>query len=156
MAENTEVFGWDDSVQDIDEGFVVFEPGDYKFEVTQLEKGYFNGSEKMPACPMATVKLAVINDEGQKCFVDNRLFLSKSHLYRLKKFFVAIGLAKEGNSGGTINFDWNKVVGSTGWLRLGKREYDGNTYANVKGFYSPAEVAKKGLAAPATPQAGVF
>ena len=49
-----------DSIIEKESEFVLLDDGEYDFTVTDLERGRFDGSEKMSACPMAKVTLAFI------------------------------------------------------------------------------------------------
>ena len=54
MAENIErELGWDESIENDGPEFVLLPDGEYPFRVEGLERKRFNGSDKLPACPMA-------------------------------------------------------------------------------------------------------
>ncbi len=57
MNENNgHELGWDDEVEDKSP---LVPEGEYNFTVETFERGRFNGSEKMPPCPQAMLKLCV-------------------------------------------------------------------------------------------------
>ena len=48
-VDNTNVaMGWDDEFEEGSE-FLLLPEGDYNFTITQFERAYFNGSDKLPA-----------------------------------------------------------------------------------------------------------
>lgn len=50
MADNTnmnEAMGWDDSIENEGQEFVLLDEGDYQFTVEKMERGQFNGSAKL-------------------------------------------------------------------------------------------------------------
>lgn len=121
--------GWDDEITQESE-FILLDKGEYPFKVEKLEKEYFNGSEKMAACPMAVLHLNVDN----QVTVQTRLFLNKKTEWKLSQFFTSIGLKKKGEP---LVMNWNAVYGTSGRLKLGHREYNGNTYHEVLDFLEP-------------------
>ena len=56
--EEIRTFDWDDEIE-VDDSFELLPDGDYTFTVVNVERGRFDGSEKMPACNMATVSFKV-------------------------------------------------------------------------------------------------
>ena len=63
MAKNEErVIDWDDQITDdgeySGEESVVLPEGNYPFEVIKVEKAWYDGSSKIPACNMAKVSSA--------------------------------------------------------------------------------------------------
>ena len=51
-------FDWDDEIEQESE-FTLLDPGEYDFEIVSFERGQFDGSDKTPACKMATVNFKV-------------------------------------------------------------------------------------------------
>lgn len=50
MADNTnmnEAMGWDDSIENEGQEFILLDEGDYEFTVEKMERGQFNGSAKL-------------------------------------------------------------------------------------------------------------
>ena len=57
---------WDSEIENEGSDFIVAEPGDYDFVVTNFERGRFQGSAKMPPCNQAklTIRLEIPGCEG--------------------------------------------------------------------------------------------
>lgn len=124
--------GWEDEISQESE-FILLEPGTYDFEVTGLEKAYFNGSEKMQACPQARLELTVGPDKAK---VFTNLFLNTKSEWKLSEFFISIGLKKKGEP---LRMQWGKVLGLKGKCEIGQREYNNKTYNEVSKFLEPVE-----------------
>lgn len=156
MAEELgRALSWDEPIDNTpDDEFVLFDAGDYPFEVTKIERATFNGSAKMAASPMAKLTLKLTNPaDGRTSYAFYNIILNAKMMRRIKEFFISVGLAPEKSADGDrFAPRWDAVVGATGWLHMEHREYNGNTYADVKKCLKPSEVAKKGLgAAPQQP-----
>lgn len=122
--------GWDDEISQESE-FILLEPGTYDFKVTNIEKGYFNGSEKMGPCPQAEITLEI---EDAK--VKTKLFLNSKSEWKLSEFFISIGLKKKGEP---LKMQWGKVLGTKGKCEVAHREWSGSTYNEIKKFLEPVE-----------------
>lgn len=156
MAEELgRALSWDEPIDNTpDDEFVLFDAGDYPFEVTKIERATFNGSAKMAASPMAKLTLKLTNPaDGRTSYAFYNIILNAKMMRRIKEFFISVGLAPEKSAeGDRFAPRWDAVVGATGWLHMEHREYNGDTYADVKKCLKPSEVAKKGLgAAPQQP-----
>lgn len=133
--------GWNDEITKDDE-FELLPAGTYDFKVKSLERGYFDGSEKMSACPKADLTLIVRDPvTGKEGKVFESLFLHSKSEWRLSQFFTSIGQKKKGEP---LKMDWNKVPGSSGRLELTVNEYtskkDGSKHENNRvGRYLPKE-----------------
>lgn len=125
---------WGDTLNKDAEEFVILPAGDYQFRVVGFERQRFEGSEKMPACPKALLKLK-IEHEGETVEIQHSLLLHTKTEWALASFFSSIGLKKEGQP---LVMNWNLVPGSTGRCQLvvGKSE-NGNEFNRVKKFYKP-------------------
>lgn len=55
--------GWDDSVEK-GSSFTVLPEGEYDFTIESFERGRYEGSDKVPACPQALLKVRVDAPEG--------------------------------------------------------------------------------------------
>ncbi len=136
--------GWDDEIEGDGSGFIMLPAGDYDFEVTSLERGRHNGSEKLPPCNKAVVYIKIEGPEGATTIKHN-LFLHTRTKGMVSAFLRAIGQRKKGEA---IKPNWNAVVGSKGrakvdikkWSYEGK-EYEGN---EIKMFYFPDEEQSAG------------
>lgn len=127
-------FSWDDEIEKDDE-FIILPEGDYFFRVEGFERGRHPGSEKLPACPKASIKIKVFSDQGDTTVFHN-LFLHSRTESMISAFFAGIGLKKKGEK---LKMEWNKVIGKEGKLKLGIRTYNGREYNEVKKFYRPEE-----------------
>lgn len=120
---------WDDEISAENE-FELLPEGEYKFRIETLERGRFNGSAKMAACPQANLTIAVTKEDGKEAKVFDTLYLNTKAEWRLSQFFVAIGQKKKGEP---LTMNWKKVPGSTGKLKLVINEYtdkNGNARQN--------------------------
>ena len=128
--------GWDDTIEKDASEFIVLPEGDYPFRVESFERGRHNGSEKLPACNKAILKIQVEGNGGESVTLTHNLFLHTITEGMLSAFFASIGQKRKGEP---LRMNWNMVPGSTGRLKLGIRTYekDGETRrANeIKRFY---------------------
>lgn len=140
MNENTieeRELGWEDTIQ---KDALEFEPlpeGDYEFTVESFERGRHNGSEKLPPCNKAILKLRVKGTDSREVTVTHNLFLHTRTEGMLSAFFESIGQKKKGEP---LRMNWQRVPGSKGKLKLGVHKYinkDGQerTSNDVKRFY---------------------
>lgn len=137
MAENIErELSWDESIENDGPEFVLLPDGEYPFRVEGLERKRFNGSDKLPACPMAELKIRVFGDNNQQALLTHRLYLHTRTEGLLCAFFTAIGQRKHGEK---LTPKWQSVVGSEGRCKIGQRTYNGNQYNDIKGFVEPSE-----------------
>lgn len=93
MAEER-AFSWDEEIEAVENEFVDIPAGDYDFKITNFERGYFEGSEKMPACNEAKITYEV-NVNGQKGRIKQNLFLHSKSQWQLTGFARAIGHMKK-------------------------------------------------------------
>lgn len=126
MAEDIKVYDWDDEItNDGNESQenVVLPDGTYPFEVVKVEKAWFNGSEKMPACHMAKVYIRVDGGEkGTSLCVEN-IYLNEKVEWKAAAFLRSIGLKKHGEK-----TKWNQLNhcdGETGRCKVYVDEYTG-------------------------------
>lgn len=115
MAENIErELGWDDQIENDSGEFIILPEGDYDFEVLSFERGRHAGSEKLPACNKAILKIKLTGPEDSTT-LDHNLFLHTKTEGILCAFFNAIGQRKHGEK---MTMNWNKVVGSKGRCKV--------------------------------------
>lgn len=143
--------GWEDEIQQDSQESIKLAEGDYDFEVAEFERARFNGSEKVPPCNQAKLKLKVETPEGMAVVFHN-MFLNTKFEWQLSAFFCAIGQKRRGEP---LKMNWNNVVGAKGRARIGVREYDGKTYNQIKKFYDAPETTPP-AAAPKTFKSGSF
>lgn len=130
-------FSWDDTIQN-DSTFEVLPEGDYSFTVKSFERGRHNGSDKLPACNKAVLKIE-LSDGTKSTTLDHNLFLHSKTEGMLCAFFNAIGQRQHGQA---MRMDWNKVIGSKGRCKLGIRKWKGNNGQEMESnqiskFYEP-------------------
>ena len=68
--------GWDDEIEKDGSDYVLLPEGDYDFTVESFERGRHNGSEKLPPCNKAMLKLRIDATEGTALINHNLFFLS--------------------------------------------------------------------------------
>lgn len=107
---NAVAYDWDSTISNKNEKKVLLNDGNYNFKVIGFERGYFNGSDKMIACPKANLTLNVETDDGV-AKIKTTLFLCSSYEKKIASFFRSIDSA---NNGDTINMDWSHILGSEG------------------------------------------
>lgn len=127
-------FGWDDEIQK-DSDYVTLPEGDYDFVVESYERARHPGSDKLPPCNKAIVKLRVDSLYGT-AIINHNLFLHTNTEGMLSAFFTAIGQKKKGEK---LRMNWNTVPGSTGRARIAPEKYNGNDYNKIKKFYPKEE-----------------
>lgn len=133
-------YDWND---EITKDYEPLEPGEYEFTITGLEREYFEGSEKMPACPKAIVEIEIEHNGAEHKIKSSMLLHSKME-WRLSSFFSSIGQKKKGE---TLKMNWSKVIGSKGRCKIGIKVYNGNEYADVKAWLPPEEQTKTSFTA---------
>ncbi len=122
---NGAALDWDDEIQYTESSFILLPAGEYPFTVTGFDRQNFDGSEKIPACKMAVLHLAVNGGDKGMANVDERIYLHTSVMWKLSEFFVSIGqLQKDGSA----HMNWNAVPGAAGTVKLSV-----NKYTNRKG-----------------------
>lgn len=124
MADlENEVLDWDSEVEDDGSGdFVLLDPGEYPFEVYKLERKFYNGSEKIPPCPMAELTLRVSGPNGLTAMVTDRVYLVKKSEWKISELMRCLGQKQHGEK---CKPNWAKVQGARGMVRLGQHEYTG-------------------------------
>lgn len=139
MADiSSDALGWDDEAQAVDSEYTILTPGTYSYRVDGFQRGHFDGSDKMGACPMATLDLACANARGEQSTVSTRLYLSKRQMWKLTAFFKSARLIPlDLTDGAAYRMPWDKVVGATGEVEIANREYNGRTYNDVRRFVVP-------------------
>lgn len=153
MIENEKELQWDDVIEKDASEFVLLQEGDYDFTVESFERARHNGSEKLPPCNKAVLKLRIDSEQGT-AYINHNLFLHTITEGMLSAFFASIGQKKKGEP---LRMDWGRVPGSTGRAKVGIHPYknrDGEERRSneIKRFY-PKEGA--GQAAPSY-KAGEF
>ncbi len=122
VETQSEVMDWDSEISVDGKEFILLPEGDYVFTVVDFQRGYFNGSAKVPACPKAILTLELETKEGAVRMTEN-LLLIRSMEWKQSAFFRSIGQKKHGE---TLKPNWNKVLNSQGMVHVKPREYIGN------------------------------
>lgn len=148
MSNNFEKFGtvinddpankaldWDAEIEAPESEFRLLEKGQYDFTVAKFERANFEGSAKVPPCPLARLTLTVHDSQGD-VQVFNNLFLTEKTAWKIAQFFVSIKLMKKGDK---LKMNWSKVIGAKGRLSIKHREYNGKTYNEVDNYIAPKE-----------------
>lgn len=130
-----ERFDWDDEISYDGEPFSMVPPGDYNFEITNLEK-----TKTAKGDNMAKLTFKVYDDETEGSITDNIVLIKRCE-WKISQFFRSIGLKKHGE---TIKMHWNKVLGAKGRIRIKKDSFigkDGNERESraVDRYLDPAQ-----------------
>lgn len=136
MNENERPLNWDDTIEKDAGEYIILPEGDYAFTVESLDRRRHNGSEKLPSCNKAVLKLRIDTEKGA-AYITHNLFLHTITEGMLSAFFTSIGQKKKGEP---LRMDWGRVPGSTGRAKVGVRSYTaqngGQRQANeIKRFY---------------------
>ena len=121
MSEFERELGWDDEIEKDGSDFVLLPEGDYDFVVESFERGRHNGSEKLPACNKAMLKLRIDTPDGT-ALINHNLFLHTKTEGMISAFFTSIGQKKKGEK---IKMNWNAVIGAKGRCKVGIHEWTG-------------------------------
>lgn len=111
--------GWEDTIEKEGDGFILLPEGDYNFIVESFDRARHSGSEKLPPCNKAVLKLKVEAPEGTVLITHN-LFLHTKTEGLLSAFFSSIGQKKKGEP---LRMDWSRVVGASGRAKIGIHTY---------------------------------
>lgn len=132
--QNDGAMGWDEEIVK-DSEFVTLPEGIYDFIIKKpFERQKTSGQGKLPVCNKAVITLT-INYEGKEVDVSTNLVLHRSLEWKISQFFEAIGLKRRGEP---CRMAWNEIIGKTGKVKIAPKEYNGNTYNDVKEFIVPS------------------
>lgn len=118
-------FGWDDEIQQED-AFVLLPEGDYWFKIKKVDKGRYDGGDKISACPKAIVEFEVTAPDGTTMTLTENFLLHQKMEWKLSQFFAAIGMKQKGEK---LRMNWSPVIiGKTGVCKVIVHTYtkDGN------------------------------
>lgn len=133
--------GWDEVISNDGQEFILLPAGDYNFTVKGFERARFEGSAKMPACPMAVVNIGIVDPvSGNEAFIQHRIMLHTKTEWTISAFFESLGLKKKGEK---VIPQWNAIAGKTGRCKVVQQEYNSNTYNNIAKFYSAEETSNQ-------------
>ena len=128
-TEEKRVYDWDDTTEISEEQerggaeSVILPEGTYPFEVIKVDKEYYNGGQKIPACNMAKVFLRVDGGELGTGLVVENIYLAEGFEWKAAAFLRSIGLKKHGEK-----IEWIKLThcdGETGRCRIYVDDYEG-------------------------------
>ena len=105
--------GWDEEVEKGNE-YVLIPEGEYDFTVESFERSRFEGSDKVPPCNRALLKIRVDAPEGTTVMNESLLLYDKMQ-WKLAEFFLSIG-AEE--TDGRVKMNWQMVPQSTGRAKI--------------------------------------
>ena len=128
MAEMQDVaLDWDVCEADPDDGshggWTLLPEGFYPFRVEKMERERYQGSQKMPQCPMAKLTLAVAGTDGRETSVQQRLYITRNQLWKVSRFMESVGRGR--NEAGKVIIDWGGIEGMGGFVKLKVRSYTG-------------------------------
>lgn len=117
MNPENEFLSWESSFIAEESSFKLFQPGEYPFVVTNMERKMYNGkSDKIPnGAPYAEITMEFTGPEGTTLVTD-RLYLMKNWQWKLTQFFSCIGQSPVIGQPFTPN--WGMVIGSKGTAKL--------------------------------------
>ena len=141
MSEYRE-FGWDEGFsKDFSENdFTVLPEGDYDFTVESFERARHEGSDWIPACHKAVLKLRVDTEAGSALITHSLFLCTKDSCKRdIYRFFESIGYIKDGDD---LRPNWNAsaLVGQKGRAHVIQRASKNDPskiFNNVKNFLPP-------------------
>lgn len=144
--------GWEDEIENDGSPFLILPGGEYDFTVESFERSRFAGSEKVPPCNQAALKLGIDGPEGH-VVVNCNLFLHSRFEWKLCRFFTCIGQRKHGEK---LKMNWQAVMGAKGRCKISVRKYVGKDGKeresnDIAEFLEPADGAQT---APAQPTSG--
>lgn len=130
--DDDELLDWDDEIE-VENDYTVLPAGKYDFEVVNLERSSYAGSEKLPPCKMAIVTFRIKAEDGKVATVFERFYLVKRLEGMLSAMFKACGLK---NKGEKTAMRWNELVGCTGRCAVKVDEYNGKEQNRISTFYA--------------------
>ena len=124
--------GWDEEVEKGSE-YTLLPAGDYDFTVESFERSRYEGSDKVPPCNRALLKIRIDDREGTTVMNESLLLYDKMQ-WKLAEFFLSIGAEEKE---GRVKMNWQMVPQSTGRTTIEVRpdKNDPNKkYNHVKKF----------------------
>lgn len=139
---NERELSWDDEISKEGSEFIILPEGDYDFTVESFERGRFEGSDKMPPCNKAILKVRIESSVGV-AYINHSLLLHTKTEGLLSAFFESIGQKKKGEP---VRMNWQMVPGATGKCQVKIRPWkdkngEDRQSNEIKKFY-PKEAKK--------------
>lgn len=125
---------WGDDYVEKGADYILLPEGEYDFVIESFERGWFDGSDKAPACPRAELKVRVETPEGI-CIMNESLLLYDRMQWKIAEFFLSIGAEKDAD--GRVKVNWNSVPRAFGraFVEIRPDKNDPNKkYNHVKKF----------------------
>ena len=148
MSNELKTFDWDDMITDDGNGSfetVVLPDGTYNFEVVKVEKQWYDGGDKIPACNMAKVHLRIDGGELGTGMCFENFYLYEKMEWKAAAFLRSIGLKKHGEP-----MQWGKIPtceGCTGRCKITTNSFTGRngqvTNNHVAQYYDKDEQRAK-------------
>ncbi len=117
--DNERELDWNDTIEKDSSDFITLPEGDYDFMVESFDRARHNGSDNLPPCNKAILKIR-IDDPAGTVIVTHNLFLHTKVEGLISAFFSSIGQKKKGEQ---LRMNWALVPGARGRLKLGIRKY---------------------------------
>ncbi len=135
-VNDIKTFDWDDEIEKESE-FTLLDEGDYDFEIVNFERGQFDGSDKTPACKMATVNFRVTDNKGNETVIQDRFYLASNMEWKLSQLFKSVGLKSAGQK---VAMNWNALPGKKGRCHvIVRKSTQGNDFNNINKLYAKEE-----------------
>ena len=121
------VYDWDDDITEDAENSietVLLPAGNYPFEVVRVDKEFYPGGPKVPACNVAKVYLRIDGGELGSGFCVENLYLYEKAQWKAAQFLCSLGLKKHGES-----VKWrllDQCEGETGRCRIALDQFEQN------------------------------
>lgn len=133
---------WDDVIEKDANEYVLLREGDYDFTVESFDRARHGGSDKLPPCNKAVLKIRIDSEQGT-AYINHNLFMHTITEGMLSAFFTSIGQKKKGEP---QRMDWGRVPGSSGKAKVGIRTYNDKNgekrqVNEIKRFYPKEDTA---------------
>ena len=144
MADSTNrPLDWGDTIEHDGEAFVLLPAGVYPFRVAKFERGWHDGSSKIPACNKANLTLEVDGGDLGTATIQTSLLLHSKLEWKLCEFFISIGARKSGEA---LTMRWDTVPGARGLCRVSVHKWKGDDGREresnrIEGFVAPQGAA---------------
>ncbi|MBR1899321.1 MAG: hypothetical protein IJ825_10645 [Oscillospiraceae bacterium] len=115
QPESGGAFGWDDEIERED-AFTILPEGDYWFRIMKVDKGRYDGGDKISACPKAIVEFEITCPDGSTVTLTENFLLHQKMEWKLSQFFASIGMKAKGEK---LKMNWSPaIIGKTGICKV--------------------------------------